>query len=173
MPLPGGTYVDGGLRIFCKPTTSSKLLEPSRVVDVDWLLLAAGLCVTVSTTAFEDQATIGRSVGRQAPTMPAQISTPLHMAAGASASVLHQLVIRDCPPEQVLRTAGILVCEFHVWDTPDADGADAGEDALAVALEVKSQRRLTSYLLERSPSIPTSYSEVGAVSTAKASGESG
>ena len=50
------------------------------------LLLLLTVLATVFEILLESHLTTGLSVGRQAPTMPTQTSTPLHMDAGASAS---------------------------------------------------------------------------------------
>ena len=84
--------------------------------------------VIVLVMDFDVQRTTGRSVGRQAPTIPTQISTPDHMAAGASTSGIS---FRRCRKRVLgvvrdVHTAGVLVRKMHVRDAPDTYGADAG-----------------------------------------------
>ena len=77
---------------------------------------------------FDVQRTTGRSVGRQAPTIPTQISTPDHIAAGASTSGtgLSKCRKRVLGVVRDVHTAGVLVRKMHVRDAPDTYGANAG-----------------------------------------------
>ena len=123
-----GSEVDDGLRRLSRPC-SSNCLEPSREAEGMMVSLPVLLVrVMFLVIDFDVQRTTGRSVGRQAPTIPTQISTPDHIAAGASRSGMGlRNAGRRCWEgwKGDVLTAGVFVRKMHVRDTPDTYGADA------------------------------------------------
>ena len=103
MPLVGA-YAGNGLRSF-PSLRSSKLRELSRELATTVSLPSVLVRDMVLVMDLEVQVTTGRSVGRQAPTMPTHISTPLQMNAGPSTSEPCQYSVTVRAKERPLQLA--------------------------------------------------------------------